>query len=177
MAIMTFMVLSCHLGNHGATMWCGGIRPVMRFQNRPCRGGLPQRAGDAAITAGEGWPLAQACGQDDGVQKAFILPIRCMLRGLEGALQREQPSWVHSVKAHNSTKTATTRNARCWFRSSSSSCARRLRSSSGSREASQRATGVQHGAHTAPPLPGVAASPPYARLPPRHGSGVGSPSS
>ena len=36
---------------------------------------LPQRAGAAAIAAGEGWPAA-ACGRGDGAKKAFILPIR-----------------------------------------------------------------------------------------------------
>jgi hypothetical protein len=43
-------------------------------------GGLPQRAGDVAITAGEGWPLAEACGQGDGAKKGFILPIRLSVR-------------------------------------------------------------------------------------------------
>jgi hypothetical protein len=30
---------------------------------------------DAAIAAGERWPLAKACGRGDGAQKAFMLPI------------------------------------------------------------------------------------------------------
>jgi hypothetical protein len=34
-------------------------------------GGLPQRTGDVAITAGEGWPPAEACGQGDGAKKGF----------------------------------------------------------------------------------------------------------
>jgi hypothetical protein len=69
---------------------------ALRLAESRC-GGLPQRAGDAAIAVGEGWPPAEACGRGDGAKKAFILPIRLLGRSPGGPAAFIRTQQVHDL--------------------------------------------------------------------------------